>query len=225
MPGTVVLIDNDRRTREVLSRCFACEGLSIIPAMLGQTGMTLVCERHPDAVLLEVNLPDIDGWSVLRRLRREMTPDLPVIMLTGRSELPDRIMGLDLGADDYIGKPFEPLEVLARIKAVCRRTSRCSPQRESLDFPGLSIDVPGFTVTHDGKPVCLSSREFKLLLTLAQHSQRVVTRRQLYEAGWEEDVLDDAHVLDVCVNRLRRKLLGARQYIRTVRGVGYKFVP
>jgi len=227
MPGNILLVDSDHQTYAKLSHCFARESLSIIPAMNGHAGMVLVRERQPDAVLLEVNLPDIDGWSILRRLRRQLALELPVIMLTGRSDPMDRVMGLDLGADDYIGKPFEPLEVLARVKAVCRRAVRASSDLQVLNFPGLSIDLAGFTVIRDGAPVGLTSREFKLLCTLATQCQRVVTRRQLYAAAWGDDAMDDDHVLDVCINRLRCKLLGpqARQFIRTIRGVGYKFVP
>ena len=221
MPGKVLLIDGDRRTCEALSRCFVRDSLRITPASTGRAGLALARERRPDAVLLEVNLPDIDGWSVLRQL----APEQSVIMLTARRELPDRLMGLDLGADDYIAKPFEPLEVLARVKAVCRRAHR--PQPDSLDFPGLSIDACGFTVLRDGLPITLSSHEFILLLTLARHAHRVVPRRQLREAVWEDDGLDCDHALDVSINRLRKKLLGpqARQYIRTVRGIGYRFAP
>jgi len=221
MPGRVLLIDSDRRTCEALNRCFARDRLHVIPALTGRVGLVLAHERRPDAVLLEVNLPDIDGWSILRQLALEQ----PVIMLTARRELPDRLMGLDLGADDYIIKPFEPLEVLARVKAVCRRTHRL--QSESLDFPGLSIDALGFTVLRNGMPVTLTSREFTLLLTLARQAHRVVPRRQLREAVWEDDDLDNDHALDVSINRLRKKLFGqeARQYICTVRGIGYRFAP
>jgi len=175
--------------------------------------------------LLDVNLPDLDGWSILKRIRHSLAPQQPVIMLTGRSDVPDRLLGLDLGADDYIVKPFEPLEVIARVKAVLRRTTRETTAQDMLTFPGLRIDLGGRAVWREETPINLTTKEFELLAALAKRTGRVVTRQQLYDIGWGDDALGDDHTLDVTMNRLRHKLAHAdgRSYLTTIRGVGYKF--
>jgi DNA-binding response OmpR family regulator len=225
MSGLILLIEDDRRIRDLLPRYFSQAGMTMLTAPDGQTGLSLVAERHPDLVLLDVNLPDLDGWSILKRIRHTLAPQQPVIMLTGRSDVPDRLLGLDLGADDYIVKPFEPLEVIARVKAVLRRTTGASTVQEVLVFPGLQIDLAGRTVLRDETPVNLTTKEFDLLTALATHQGRVLTRQQLTDIGWGDDALDDDHTLDVTMNRLRQKLAqgDGRSYLTTVRGVGYKF--
>jgi two-component system response regulator ResD len=225
MSEVVLLIEDDRRIRELLPRYFVRAGMMMLTAPDGQTGLSLLAERHPDLVLLDVNLPDLDGWSIVKRIRHGLAPQQPVIMLTGRSDVPDRLMGLDLGADDYIVKPFEPLEVVARVRAVLRRTARAVPAEDVLDFPGLRIDLAGRAVFRGTDPVGLSAREFDLLVALATHPGRVLTRNQLCDIGWGDDALGDDHTLDVTMNRLRRKLTQEddRGYLTTIRGVGYKF--
>lgn len=227
MSGSIVVIDSDPRTCEALYPYFAREHLHLIPATQAQSGLALVEKWHPDALLLEVILPDLDGWSVLRRARCQLAYEQPIMMLSDRHDLQDRIMGLDLGADDYLCKPFEPLEVLARLKAICRRThpQRLTPDR--IQFPGLIIDVTGYLVWRHNSPVSLTCREFKILLTLARHPHRIVTRQHLLEAAWGENAAENAHALDICMNRLRNKLYGkdARHSIKTIRGTGYQFNP
>lgn len=224
MTELILLIEDDGRIRSLLPRYFAQAGMTMLTAPDGQTGLALLTERQPDLVLLDVNLPDLDGWSILQRIRHKLAPQQPVIMLTGRSDVPDRLLGLDLGADDYIVKPFEPLEVIARVKAVLRRTSH-APVQDALVFPGLHIDIAGRAVLRDGTAVNVTTKEFDLLAALAKHIGRVLTRQQLYDIGWGDDALGDDHTLDVTMNRLRQKLTGAdrRSYLTTVRGVGYKF--
>lgn len=225
MTGIILLIEDDRRIRDLLPRYFMQDGMTVLIAPDGQTGLTLLAERQPDLVLLDVNLPDIDGWSILRRIRHGLAPEQPVIMLTGRSDVPDRLLGLDLGADDYIVKPFEPLEVVARVKAVLRRSGRTTAKQEMLIFPGLRIDLAGRAVWREETPVNLTPKEFEVLSALARSAGRVLTRQSLYDIGWGEEALGDDHTLDVTMNRLRQKLSQSdgHSYLTTVRGIGYKF--
>lgn len=225
MTGIILLIEDDRRIRDLLPRYFTQDGMTMLTAADGQSGLALLAERHPDLVLLDVNLPDLDGWSILKRIRHSLAPQQPVIMLTGRSDVPDRLLGLDLGADDYIVKPFEPLEVIARVRAVLRRTTRETTVQDMLTFPGLRIDLGGRAVWREETPINLTTKEFELLAALAKRTGRVLTRQQLYDIGWGDDALGDDHTLDVTMNRLRHKLAheDGRSYLTTIRGVGYKF--
>ncbi|MHB1457301.1 MAG: response regulator transcription factor [Armatimonadota bacterium] len=224
MSKLVLLIEDDKHIRELLPRYFSQAGMAMITATNGESGLDLLVERKPDLLLLDVNLPDLDGWAILKRIRDNIAPTKPVIMLTGRSDVPDRLMGLDLGADDYIVKPFEPLEVIARVKAVLRRSTPAAASEE-LTFPGLRIDLAGRTMWRNGISVNLTTKEFELLAALARNSSRVLTRQSLYDIGWGDDSLGDDHTLDVIMNRLRQKLAGpdGRRYISTVRSIGYKF--
>jgi DNA-binding response OmpR family regulator len=224
MPATVLLIEDDARIRELLPRYFAREGMAMLTAPDGAAGLALVAAEMPDLVLLDVNLPDLDGWSILRRLRGGAAEEIAVIMLTGRSDVPDRLLGLELGADDYIVKPFDANEVVARVKAVLRRV-RHGAVPDTLTFPGLRIDLSGYAVYREEGPVALTAKEFNLLVALARRPGRVISRQALYDAAWGEDGQGDDHTLDVHMNRLRQKLAGAdgRAYLVTVRGVGYKF--
>jgi DNA-binding response OmpR family regulator len=225
MSGLILLIEDDRRIRELLPRYFAQDGMTVLTAADGKSGLVLLAERQPDLVLLDVNLPDLDGWSILKRIRHSLAPEQPVIMLTGRSDVPDRLLGLDLGADDYIVKPFEPLEVVARVKAVLRRSGRTTTKPELLIFPGLRIDLAGRAVWREEISVNLTTKEFELLSALARSAGRVLTRQYLYDIGWGEEALGDDHTLDVTMNRLRQKLIqpDGHSYLTTIRGIGYKF--
>lgn len=225
MSWLILLIEDDRRIRELLPRYFSQAGMVMLTAANGESGLALLSERQPDLLLLDVNLPDIDGWSILKRIRFNIAPDKPVIMLTGRSDVPDRLLGLDLGADDYIVKPFEPLEVVARVKAVLRRSASANSSSEMLTFPGLRIDLAGRAVWRDEIAVNLTTKEFDLLVAMAKQVGRVLTRQLLYDIGWGDDSFGDDHTLDVTMNRLRQKLTGSdgNSYLATIRGVGYKF--
>lgn len=225
MPATILLIEDDRRIRELLPRYFTRAGLQVITAADGMGGLARLEAELPALVLLDVNLPDLDGWSVLRRIRNGASPDLPVILLTGRSDVPDRLLGLDLGADDYIVKPFEPLEVVARVKAVLRRAGGERTAQEELIFPGLRLDLAGRSARRNDHPLNLTAKEFDLLIALASRQGRVMTRLALCEAAWSDDDFTDDHTLDVHLNRLRKKLAGQDgiTYLVTLRGIGYKF--
>jgi len=221
----ILLIEDDRQIRELLPRYFVREGFKMETAANGYEGMDLILREAPALVLLDVNLPDIDGWSVLTRLRLGDNEGPSVIMLTGRSDVPDRLMGLNLGADDYIIKPFEPLEVVARVKAVLRRSGRGPAEVKELSYEGLSIGLEGRTVTREGKQVRLTTKEFDILTALALRPGKVIARVDLHELVWGDEFMEGDHALDVHINKIRTKLQGSdnRSYITTLRGVGYKF--
>ncbi|MHB1462384.1 MAG: response regulator transcription factor [Armatimonadota bacterium] len=225
MSINLLLIEDDPQIRHLLPRFFEREGIQVAVAEDGQTGLQAIEQHLPELLLLDVNLPDTDGWSILRQIREELAPQLPVIMLTGRSDTPDKIKGLQLGADDYIVKPFEPIEVVARVKAVLRRTAPNAITAPPIMFPGLKIDVSTWQVSRAGQPVELSSHEFKLLHGLAKRAGRVLTRQMLADEVWGDEEYPDDHVIDVTMARLRKKLEASDriQYITTLRGVGYRF--
>jgi DNA-binding response OmpR family regulator len=227
MSSEILIIEDDEQVLSLVARYLEREGYSTLTARNGRVGLETAITRQPMLVLLDVNLPDLDGWSILRRLRDNGAAGPAVIMLTARSDEPDRLLGLDLGADDYIIKPFSPREVVARVKAVLRRACpAAAPASEpDMTFPGLRIDLAGRTVWHNGAAVNLTPKEFDLLVLLASHPNRVLTRASLYDAVWGTDGQGDDHTLDVHVNRLRRKLMNpdGSHYLVTARGVGFKF--
>ena len=207
--------------REYLS----AEGMEIAVAQDGPSAVEAVRERRPDVVVLDIMLPGFDGFEVLRRVRT--FSDAYVIMLTARAEEIDRIVGLAVGADDYLVKPFSPRELVARVKALLRRPRadrRSGAGR--LELGALVIDEPTRTVTHRGDPVALTRIEFDLLLTLAQEAGIVFSRQRLLDRVWGMDYVGDEHVVDVHLGNLRRKLgedAARPTYIETVRGAGYRF--
>jgi len=225
MGATILLIEDDRQIRELLPRYFIREGMTVLTAHDGKTGLQITAEQKPELVLLDVNLPDIDGWSILRRLRDPEGNQPAVIMLTGRSDVPDRLLGLDLGADDYIIKPFEPLEVVARVKAVLRRLKVPTTESDEICYPGLRISISGRAVWRQEQSILLTPKEFDLLSALASSPGRVLTRIALYDLIWGCEGQGDDHTLDVHMNRLRSKLIGTDgiSYLVTLKGVGYKF--
>ena len=221
----ILIVEDDAQVRDLVARYLERDGMDALTAADGYTGLDLVATRHPMLVLLDVNLPDIDGWSILRRLRNDPAHQPAVIMLTARSDEPDRLLGLDLGADDYIVKPFSPREVVARVKAVLRRVMPANTGGNELRYPGLRIDLAGRVVWRQEQLVELTLKEYDLLVALANQPQRVLTRQALYDAVWGDDGQGDDHTLDVHINRLRRKLTAddGLNYLKTVKGVGFKF--
>lgn len=224
MTPTILIVEDDGQVRELVARYLEREDMQTITAATGMAGLEAVRTRKPDLVLLDVNLPDIDGWSILKRLRGEGNQPA-VIMLTARSDEPDRLLGLDLGADDYIVKPFSPREVVARVKAVLRRVNCNDDNREKIEYPGLVIDLAGRVIYRGDKSIILTPKEFDLLIELARHPNKVIQRMALYDTVWGEDGQGDDHTLDVHINRLRRKLAGddGYNYVVTLKGVGFKF--
>lgn len=222
----VLVIEDEPELVSMLTRYLGNQGFEVGAAATGEDGLRLVRETDPDLVVLDVGLPDIDGFEVLRRLRAES--DVAVIVLTARSEEIDRVIGLTVGADDYVTKPFSPRELVARINAVLRR-GRLGKEHESeeIRFEGLTIDPGAREVYRDGESVGLSALEFDLLAALASAPNRVFSRAQLLERVWGWDYFGVDRVVDVHIANLRKALEDKAddpRYIATVRGVGYKFV-
>ena len=224
--ATVLLVEDDAQVRPLVARYLERAGLAAVAAATGEEGLQTLALRPVDLVLLDVSLPGVDGWSLLERIRDEWGERIAVIMLTARSDEPDRLLGLELGADDYIVKPFSPREVVARVKAVLRRAARAEGEAETtIALPGMVIDEAARSVLRDGKPVSLTSKEFDLLVELARRVNRVVPRAALYEKVWgDEWEVESDHTLDVHISRLRRKLAGEDgfDYVTTVKGIGFK---
>ena len=219
--NTILVIDDDRNILEIIKLYLNKEGYAVHVGERGDTALALFRETKPALVVLDVMLPGLDGWKVLHQLRDES--DVPVIMLTAKSDTLDRVQGLDLGADDYMAKPFDAKELLARIKAVLRRSSVPETER-MVSFPGLTVSLENYAVTLDEKAVEMPPKEIELLYFLASHENKVFTREQLLEQVWGFDFFGDSRTVDVHVKRIREKL-GEREawQIKTVWGVGYKF--
>jgi len=228
-PQTKILIaEDDVEVMDLVRVYLAREGFEVVAASDGEAALEVVESARPDLLVLDVMLPKLDGWAVCRRLREaEGTRRLPIVMLTSRSDEMDRVLGLELGADDYVTKPFSPRELLARIKAVLRRTGdgKLSSSQKMLTYRGLRIDPVGREVEVAGQAVSLTPREFDLLWLLASSPGRAYRREQLYQEVWGEEAFGDLHTVDVHINRLRSKLErgGGPRYIVTVWAVGYKF--
>ena len=219
--NTILVIDDDRNILEIVKLYLNKEGFTVQVGERGDTALTLFRETKPSLVVLDVMLPGMDGWKVLHQLRQES--DVPVIMLTAKGDTLDRVQGLDLGADDYMVKPFDAKELLARVKAVLRRSN--APEAERVvTMPGLCVSLETYAVTLDDKVIEMPPKEIELLYFLASHEGRVFTREQLLEQVWGFDFFGDSRTVDVHVKRIREKL-GEREtwQIKTVWGVGYKF--
>ena len=192
----------------------------------GDEALKKIQAAPPNLVLLDVMLPGMDGWQVLREARK--SSNVPIIMLTAKDETFDKVLGLELGADDYVAKPFDMKELVARIKAVIRRYQNPEPAEagKELSFPGLTVNISQYAVTYMGKPLEMPPKELELLNFLASHPNQVFTREQLLEQVWGYDFFGDSRTVDVHVKRLREKLTEGEKLgwqIKTVWGVGYKF--
>ena len=225
MAISVLVVEDDSNISQLLQLYLEKEGYAVTTAADGGEGLAKFQAIHPDLVLLDVMMPVMDGWAVCKAIREES--QTPVIMLTAKSEVDDKISGLKSGADDYITKPFEMKEVLARIEAVLRRSERCAPKADSrrLVFDKLIIDMNAFELNINGKKVEAPPKEMELLFYLASTPNRVYTRNQLLDEVWGFDYFGDSRTVDVHVKRLREKLEGVSQQwcLKTVWGVGYKF--
>lgn len=220
----ILVVDDEPDIVELVAMYLADAGYEVLRADTGTEALRLVAEARPDLVLLDLMLPEVDGWEVCRRLRAEGA--LPVIMLTARGDPVDAVRGLDLGADDYLVKPFYGLELVARVRAVLRRSeySRSDPEGR-LSLGDLRIDPARRTVAIGGEPILLRAREFDLLLYLARNEGIVLTRGQLLDNVWGYDFLGDSRTVDVHVAHVRSHLAPSRQVgIETIWGVGYKLV-
>jgi DNA-binding response OmpR family regulator len=224
MKARILVIDDDRKMTRLLGEYLLRFDYQVLAAHHPDEGLNLLRQQRPDAIVLDVMLPDKDGFETCRLLRQEST--VPILMLTARGEVHDRILGLTLGADDYLPKPFEPRELAARLQALLRRR-HLNATPETLRFGPLSVDVSARQATLNEAPLSLTTAEFDLLQTFAQRPGHVWERDRLFEklAGASPDI--DSRSLDVLVSRLRQKLRDdprEPQWIRTVRGVGYLFM-
>ncbi len=221
----ILIVDDEPKIRRIVSSYMADEGYDVAEAHDGETALDLL-DADPDLVILDVGLPGIDGIEVLRQLRTRS--DIPVILLTARAEETDRLIGLSVGADDYVTKPFSARELVLRVKAILRRAGATSPEAtETMSFDGLVIDTGSRTVDVEGAEPELTPLEFDLLVALAGSPGRVMTRRQLLDQVWGWDFYGDERVVDVHVRNLRNKIgddATDPRFVATARGVGYKFV-
>ncbi len=221
----ILIVDDDPNICELLRLYLEKEGYDTIVANDGKQAVDFAAKNHPDLILLDIMLPKLDGWQVCREIRKQST--VPIIMLTAKGETFDKILGLELGADDYISKPFETKEVVARIKAVLRRSAdidKTSDQKQ-VHYENLIINLTNYELIVNGNPVDTPPKELELIYHLASNPNRVYTRDQLLDEVWGFDYYGDSRTVDVHVKRLREKLEGVsnKWCLKTVWGVGYKF--
>lgn len=220
--GKVLIVDDDENISEVIKMYLENSGYDTKVSHNGREAQEFFTQYKPDLVLLDIMLPSVDGIDVLKWIRKQS--EIPVIMLTAKGETFDKVLGLELGADDYIVKPFEPKEMVARVKAVLRRYSVENEDKEVLKFPDLTIDINSYNVTFKGEDIKMPPKEFELLYFLASNKNRVFTREQLLCEVWGYDYPGDSRTVDVHIKRLREKLHGGSNWeLETVWGVGYKF--
>mgnify|MGYP001004446407 CR=1 FL=1 len=218
----ILVADDDENIVELISLYLRKEGFAVIAARDGGEALQKIAQQEPDLVLLDIMMPVKDGWEVCREVRQRYR--VPVIMLTARGEAYDKILGLELGADDYITKPFNPRELVARVKAVLRRSRRAGEGGRRLRYRDLVIDLDEFAVFREGRPLSLTRKELELLWLLASEPNRVFSREQLLSQIWGYDYTGDTRTVDTHIKRLRRKLSAGENWrIGTVWGVGYKF--
>ena len=224
MAKKILIIEDDANIAELIRLYVERDGFETVLAPDGGKGLSAFEQTSPDLVLLDIMLPVLDGWGVLREIRA--VSKTPVIMLTAKGETFDKVSGLEMGADDYMTKPFEPKELLARIHAVLRRTDGgTATAARRLSFDKLEIDMDSFELTVDGKKVEAPPKEMELLFHLASSPNRVYTRNQLLDEVWGFDYFGDSRTVDVHIKRLREKMEGvsAQWSLKTLWGVGYKF--
>lgn len=219
----ILIVDDDKHIAELISLYLEKEGYETKEVYDGKEAVQTEKTYQPHLVLLDLMLPGLDGYQVCTEVRKES--HVPIIMLTAKGETFDKVLGLELGADDYIVKPFEPKEMVARVKAVLRRFKPMQESDENiLRFPNLEINISNYSVTYYGKSLEFPPKEFELLYYLAQHPNRVFTREQLLDRIWGYEYVGDTRTVDVHVKRIREKLHAEDEWgIRTVWSVGYKF--
>jgi len=218
----IMVIDDDEKITSLLRRTLAFEGYEVTTAHDGAEGLRMLSQREADLIVLDVMMPRLDGWEVCRRLR-EAGISAPVLMLTAKDDVQDRVKGLDLGADDYLVKPFALEELMARIRALLRRRTDQAQEDTVLRFEDLTLDVAAHEAYRGGRRIELTAKEFDLLLLFMKNPRRVLSRDQIMEKIWGYDYSGESNVLEVYVAMLRQKLEegGAKRLIQTVRGAGY----
>ena len=226
MENTKILIaDDDKNICELLRMYLEKDGFSVAIAGNGEEALAKFDEENPDLLLLDVMMPRLDGWQVCRELRKKS--ECPIIMITAKGETFDKVLGLELGADDYVVKPFEAKEIIARIKAVLRRTGKANAEndKKEVNYDKLTVNMTKYELKVDGKIIDTPPKELELLFHLASNPNRVYTRDQLLDEVWGFEYYGDSRTVDVHVKRLREKLEGISEKwsLKTVWGVGYKF--
>lgn len=223
--GKILVSDDDRNIAELLRLYLEKEGYTVVLAFDGEEAIEQFNRENPDLVLLDIMMPKLDGWQVCREIRK--TSDVPIIMITAKGETFDKVLGLELGADDYVVKPFDSKEIVARIKAVLRRTGKSDNQQDvkEVRFDKLVVNMTRYELKVDGKVVDTPPKELELLFHLSSNPNRVYTRDQLLDEVWGFEYYGDSRTVDVHVKRLREKLEGVSDQwsLKTVWGVGYKF--
>ena len=225
MKPKILVVDDEPDAVELVSFNLKAAGFEVVTAADGAEALKRAKEHQPDLLVLDVMLPEVDGLEVCKIIRRDpAVAHIPIIMLTAKAAEIDRVLGLELGADDYVTKPFSPRELVLRIRKILDRGKVPEEKSDRIEIGDLTIDVPRHMVSASGKRVELTATEFKLLTTLAQRKGRVQSREQLLQDVWEYDNLIDTRTVDTHMRRLREKLGKAAKYLDTVRGVGYRFV-
>lgn len=221
----ILIADDDRNICELLRIYLEKEGFAVVLAGNGEEALSKFDEEEPDILLLDVMMPKLDGWQVCRELRKKS--ECPIIMITAKGETFDKVLGLELGADDYVVKPFEPKEIVARVKAVLRRTGKASAEndKKEVNYDKLTVNMTKYELKVDGKVIDTPPKELELLFHLASNPNRVYTRDQLLDEVWGFEYYGDSRTVDVHIKRLREKLEGVSEKwtLKTVWGVGYKF--
>lgn len=219
----ILVVDDDENICELLRLYLEKEGYEVFCSYDGADAIAKNEKEKPDLILLDIMLPKLDGWQVCREIRKNS--QVPIIMLTAKSETFDKILGLELGADDYISKPFDAKEVMARVKAVLRRSSTSLSNNTQVSYDKLSINITNYELIVDGKQIDTPPKELELIFHLASNPNRVYTRDQLLDEVWGFDYFGDSRTVDVHVKRLREKLenVSDEWSLKTVWGVGYKF--
>ena len=219
----ILIIDDDINICELIRLYIEKEGYEVLTVYNGIKALEVFKEFTPNLVILDIMLPGMDGWQVCREIRK--ISSIPIIMLTAKGETFDKVLGLELGADDYMVKPFEPKELVARVKAVLRRYEHKESDVQEIVYPNLVVNKSNYTVKVNGKNIELPPKELELLYFLASNPNKVFTREQLLEHVWGFDFYGDSRTVDVHVKRLREKieLEGQKWQLKTVWGVGYKF--
>ena len=223
--GKILVVDDDINICELLRLYLEKEGFHIVIANDGEQALTKYSKENPDLILLDIMLPGLDGWQVCREIRKKS--NVPIIMLTAKGETFDKVLGLELGADDYVVKPFDTKEIVARVKAVLRRAGNSGQgaDAQEVTYEKLSVNMTRYELRVDGKAIDTPPKELELLFHLASNPNRVYTRDQLLDEVWGFEYYGDSRTVDVHVKRLREKLEGVSEHwcLKTVWGVGYKF--
>lgn len=224
MNSKILIVDDEKNIVELSRLYLEREGFLTVCAYDGEEAIRLFGKEEPDLVILDIMLPKADGWQVCREIRK--ISQIPIIMLTAKTDTFDKVLGLELGADDYMTKPFEPKELVARVKAVLRRSdTKSEKEKREVTFPNLSINLENYELKINGVTVDTPPKEIELLYFLAQNPNKVYTREQLLDKVWGFDYYGDSRTVDVHIKRLREKLESAHEnwQLKTVWGVGYKF--